>query len=93
MATGLYINYPWRRSVENGAAFSTTSFVAKVTLTPALSRGERGLAEQAFIYFSPGTLAISRRTLCVGATVLWLQGNTSTPRGAVAWKTAQPFPL
>jgi len=42
MATGVYLNYPWRRSVENGAAFSTAGFVAKVTLTPTLSRGERG---------------------------------------------------
>jgi len=53
MATGEYINSPWRRSVENGAAFSTAGFVVKGALTPAFSRGERGLAEQAFIYFSP----------------------------------------
>jgi len=46
--------------VENGAAFSTAGFVARVTLTPTLSRGERGLVEQAFIYLNSGKLAISR---------------------------------
>ncbi len=30
------------RSVENGAAFSTEEFIARLTLTPALSRRERG---------------------------------------------------
>ena len=84
MATGVCLNSPWRRSVENGAAFSTVGFVVKVALTPALSRRERGLAKQALIYFSPGKLAISRRTPSVGAAVLWLQGYPSTPRGAVA---------
>jgi len=53
--------------VENGAAFSTAGFVAKGALTPTLSRGERGLAAQALIYFSPGKLAISCRIPSVGA--------------------------
>ena len=52
MATGVSLNSPWRRSVKNGAAFSTVGFVAKVILTPALSHGERGLSAQALIYFS-----------------------------------------
>jgi len=60
--------------VENGAAFSTAGFVAKVTLTPTLSQGERGLAEQAFIYLNLGTLAISRRISSVGAA----QGRDKT---------------
>jgi len=67
LPNGSAILHDQRRGVENGAAFSTAGFVAKVALTPTLSRGERGLSEQAFIYFSPGTLAISRRTPSVGA--------------------------
>ncbi|MDR6234079.1 hypothetical protein QE440_001820 [Pseudomonas psychrotolerans] len=74
------------RSVENGAAFSTVDCVARGALTPALSQGEREPSEQAVICIGPGKIAISRR-----ASVR--RSDRSRGLRAVAWKTAQPFPL
>ncbi|GEM_PF-5954888 len=45
------------RSVENGAAFSTWRSGARRALTPPLSRGERGLLEQAFVFSAKGGFA------------------------------------
>ncbi|KUM39749.1 hypothetical protein AR540_10530 [Pseudomonas sp. EpS/L25] len=70
--------------MENGAAFSRGGVVVRRALTPTLSQGERGLAEQEFSSLSAGKIA--------SRAVAWKNGAAFSTGDGVARGAPSPQP-